>query len=86
VQKGSVGTLHLTDLRKLPKGKILQAWVQRGRMVVSTHSLFAPDLNGRATAAIPDMQGVNAVMVTVEPQGGSAQPTSAPIVSVAVPQ
>lgn len=86
VQKGSAGTLHLTDLRKLPNGKILQAWVQRGSMVVSTHSLFAPDLKGRATAAIPDMQGVNAVMVTVEPQGGSAQPTSAPIVSVAMPQ
>ncbi len=86
VQKGNTGTLHLTDLRQLPSGKILQAWVQRGRRVVSTQSLFAPDLSGHATAAIPDMQGVNTVMVTVEPKGGSPQPTSAPIVSVAVPQ
>ena len=69
VRKGTSGTLHLTDLRQIPNGKILQAWVQRGSRVVSTHSLFAPDLNGRATAAIPDMQGVNTVMVTVEPRG-----------------
>jgi hypothetical protein len=30
------------------------------------------------------MDGVNTVMVTTEPRGGSVQPTSAPIVSVAM--
>ena len=33
---------------------------------------------------IPDMHGVEAVMVTSEPEGGSEAPTSAPIVIVAV--
>ena len=86
VRNGNSGTLHLAGLRQVPNGKILQAWVRRGSRVISANSLFAPDRVGSATAAIPDMQGVSAVMVTVEPQGGSAQPTSTPIISVAMPQ
>ena len=35
---------------------------------------------------IDHMGGVNAVMVTTEPQGGSDHPTTEPIVSVAIPQ
>jgi anti-sigma-K factor RskA len=86
VREGNSGTLHLANVQQLPNDKVLQAWVRRGSRVVSAHSLFAPDLDGRATATIPNMRGVNTVMVTAEPRGGSAQPTSAPIVSIAVPQ
>ncbi len=86
VRKGDSGTLRLANVQQLPNDKVLQAWVRRGNRIVSAHSLFAPDLSGRATATIPNMRGVNAVMVTAEPRGGSAQPTSAPIVSIAVPQ
>ncbi len=86
VREGDGGTLELADVRQLPNGKILQAWVQRGHRIYSAHSLFAPARNGTATATIANMAGVNAVMVTAEPEGGSAQPTSAPIVTLAVPQ
>ncbi len=86
VREGDSGTLHLANVRQLPDGKILEAWVRRGRQIVSANSLFAPDLSGRATATIPDMRGVNAVMVTAEPRGGTTQPTSTPIISIAVPQ
>ena len=48
-------------------------------------TLFVPNPDGTATATIDDMEGVDAVMVTAEPRGGSAQPTSAPIVNVAIP-
>jgi len=86
VREGNSGTLRLANVQQLPNDKVLQAWVRRGNQIVSAHSLFAPDLDGRATATIPNMRGVNTVMVTAEPRGGSAQPTSAPIVSIAVTQ
>ena len=65
---------------------MLQAWVQRGERVVSAKTLFVPNRDGTATATIDDMHGVNTVMVTAEPRGGSAQPTRAPIVNVAIPK
>lgn len=86
VSRGHTGTLRLANLHQLPRDKVLQAWVQRGNRVVSAKALFVPNPDGTATATIDDMNGVNTVMVTAEPRGGSAQPTSAPIVSVAIPQ
>jgi anti-sigma-K factor RskA len=86
VRDGGSGTLHLTNLHQLPPDKVLQAWVQRGKQVVSAKTLFVPNQDGTASATIDDMEGVNTVMVTAEPRGGSTQPTSAPIVSVAIPQ
>ncbi len=86
VRDGGSGTLHLTNLHQLPPDKVLQAWVQRGKQVVSAKTLFVPNQDGTASATIDDMEGVNTVMVTAEPRGGSVQPTSAPIVSVSIPQ
>lgn len=85
VRDGDSGTLRLANLRQLPPDEVLQAWVQRGESVVSAKTLFVPNSDGTATATIDGMDGVNTVMVTAEPRGGSVQPTSAPIVSVAIP-
>jgi anti-sigma-K factor RskA len=85
VREGETGTLRLANVHQLPSGKVLQAWVQRGEQVVSAKALFVPNPDGTATATIDGMNGVNTVMVTAEPRGGSVQPTSAPIVSVAIP-
>ena len=86
VRQGETGTLRLANLHQLPAGKVLQAWVQRGEQVVSAKALFVPNSDGTATATIDGMNGVSTVMVTAEPRGGSVQPTSDPIVSVAIPQ
>jgi len=85
VRQGETGTLRLANLHPLPRGKVLQAWVRRGTRVVSAKALFEPNSDGTATATIDNMDGVNTVMVTTEPRGGSTQPTSAPIVSVPMP-
>ena len=37
------GELHLTGVEQLPKGKVLEAWVQRGNAVEPVPALFAPD-------------------------------------------
>lgn len=85
VRDGESGTLHLANLHQLPRDKVLQAWVQRGERVESAKTLFVPNQDGTASATIDGMNGVTTVMVTAEPRGGSVQPTSAPIVSVAIP-
>jgi anti-sigma-K factor RskA len=85
VRDGGSGTLHLTNLHQLPPDKVLQAWVQRGKRVVPAKTLFVPNRDGTASATIDDMEGVNTVMVTAEPRGGSVQPTGAPIVSISIP-
>lgn len=86
VSQGESGTLHLANLHRLPRDKVLQAWVQRGERVESAKTLFVPNPDGTASATIDGMDGVTTVMVTAEPRGGSTQPTGAPIVSVSIPQ
>jgi len=82
-REGDTGTLELTGLRELGGDRVYQAWVQHDDMVEDS-SLFVPRSDGTATAAIPrdDLHGGDAVLVTIEPHGGSTQPTTDPLVSV----
>jgi anti-sigma-K factor RskA len=82
VTEGSHGELRLTGVRKLPQGKVLEAWVQRGEEVEPVEALFTPDAEGNATTTIDDMNGVSVVMVTREPEGGTKTPTTKPIAEV----
>lgn len=68
-------------LPMLPAGKTYQLWVIVNDKPVSV-GVFAPDTTGRVNAvmdtpSIPAMPG--AVAVTLEPEGGLPQPSSAPI-------
>jgi len=69
--------LHLPAL---PKGKTYQAWtLRRGAKTVTPSITFAPDAGGLALIELPEPAGnVAAVAVSVEPEGGSKQPTSKP--------
>lgn len=82
----SEGTLHLSNVEPLHGERVLEAWVQRDGEVAPVRALFAPDHEGNATTALPNMDGVEAVMVTIEPAGGSERPTSDPIATVAMPK
>lgn len=86
VREGDGGTLRLANVDQLPPQKVLEAWVRREGRVEAVPALFVPDSEGRATTTIGDMRGVDTVMVTEEPQGGSKTPTSEPIVTIRVPQ
>lgn len=86
VREGEGGTLRLTGVHQLPPKKVLEAWVRREGKVEPVPALFVPDREGRASTQIEDMSGVDTVMVTEEPQGGSKLPTSPPVVSMSVPQ
>jgi anti-sigma-K factor RskA len=86
VQEGDSGTLQLSGVHQLPPDKVLEAWVQREGEVEAVPALFVPNSDGQAETRIADMNGVEVVMVTEEPQGGSKAPTGEPIMTMAVPQ
>jgi anti-sigma-K factor RskA len=83
-RSGDSGTLQMTGLRQLPMSKVYQAWVQRNHRIVPS-SLFDARRNGTASAAMPhQLNGADMVMVTVEPRGGSKQPSSSPLVTISM--
>jgi hypothetical protein len=84
VTEGDRGELHLTGVEPLPRGRVLEAWVERDGIVEAVPALFAPDQAGRASTTIESMKDVSAVMVTREPAGGSKKPTTKPFVEVPI--
>jgi anti-sigma-K factor RskA len=84
VMKGDSATMHLANVREMPEDRVLEAWVQRDGEIERAGGLFVPDRDGRATATIADMHGVETVMVTSEPEGGSVAPTSTPMVTARI--
>jgi anti-sigma-K factor RskA len=84
VMEGDSATLRLANVGEMSQDRVLEAWVQREGEVERSGGLFVPDRAGRATTMIPDIHGVEAVMVTSEPQGGSAKPTSPPLVTAKI--
>jgi hypothetical protein len=79
---GGSGILRVQEMPALADDEVYEVWVERdGNFEPS--SLFAPRRDHTADAAVPDgLEGADAVLVTKEPRGGSAQPTSAPLLSV----
>lgn len=86
VQEGKKATLELAGVQQLAPNQVLEAWVRREGTVEPVPALFVPDSAGNASTTIADISGVDTVMVTREPQGGSREPTTEPIVTMSVPQ
>ncbi len=72
--------LAMDALPPPPKGKVYQAWtLHSGATRMSPSVTFVPNGNGVAVVPIPGNASVMAaVAVSVEPDGGSKQPTSTP--------
>jgi anti-sigma-K factor RskA len=79
-RNGDTGMLQLAHVHRMPRDMVLEAWVRRGGRVAPVRGLFMPDRRGVATATIGDLGGVETVMVSLEPRGGSRSPTSAPMI------
>jgi anti-sigma factor RsiW len=74
---GDEGRLLARGLPAPPSGRVYQVWLKRdGHAPEPTAALFVPSRDGAATASVPGtMEGIDQVMVTDEPDGGSPQPT-----------
>lgn len=86
VNEDGSGEIHLANVKPLPESQVLEAWVRRDGEVEPVKALFVPDRDGEASTMLGSMRGVDLVMVTTEPAGGSRTPTSAPIAEVAISQ
>jgi anti-sigma-K factor RskA len=86
IQEGEGGRLELAGVPQPPEDKVFEAWVERDGDVEAVPALIVPDRHGHAETTIADMEGVEAVMVTVEPRGGSETPTGKPVMAMEVPQ
>jgi hypothetical protein len=71
-------------MRPPAPGQVYEVWVRRGKRIERS-SLFNVARDGSGAAAIPQrLDGVDQVMVTREPAGGSDRPTEQPLVRVSV--
>jgi anti-sigma-K factor RskA len=75
-------TLVARDMPAPPDGRVYQVWTLKpGGKPVPTTALWTPRADGSADVAVPgSLDGVQSVLVSAEPPGGSAQPTSAPVI------
>jgi hypothetical protein len=71
-------TLEVRRMPPLRGHDVYEVWTQSGT-ALRPQSTFVLRRDGTADAAVPQLAGATAVLVTREPQGGSAHPTSRPL-------
>jgi len=83
VVRNGVATLRVRGLPLPPEGKVYEVWLlRRGAAAPSpTDALFSVSTSGSGRIALPSVRGVEQVLVTAEPAGGSQAPTSQPFIS-----
>lgn len=71
------------DMPAPPQGRIYQVWLKRpGSDPEPTSVLWSTRADGSAEVAVPgSLDGVEAVLVTDEPDGGSDVPSKAPVIT-----
>jgi anti-sigma-K factor RskA len=72
------GTLVVDHLPALPSRRVYEVWVQRDG-TMKPESTFVLRRDGSQDAAVRDLNGADAVLVTQEPHGGSQTPTTRPL-------
>lgn len=84
ITRGSRIYLALHDLPEPPHGKVYQAWtIAKGTTKLIAAPTFLPDAGGVALVVLPaDARTTASVAVTVEPDGGSKEPTAKPLIEV----
>jgi anti-sigma-K factor RskA len=85
VRKEGHSTLVARRLPGAGAGRIYQVWLQRANGAPRpTNALFETRSDGSASVDVPgSMRGVDRVLVTSEPDGGSRTPSRPPILSIA---
>jgi anti-sigma-K factor RskA len=75
-------TLTAEHLPSPGPGRVYQVWLQRGDETPEpTNALFGVREDGSASVDVPgDIEDVDTVMVTSEPEGGSQTPTREPVI------
>ena len=85
ITRGSRLYLTVRDLPEPPRGKVYQAWtLAKGTTKALPSPTFLPDSRGAALVMLSaDGRSTAEVSVTIEPDGGSKEPTSKPLMDAA---
>jgi Anti-sigma-K factor rskA len=85
VTRGSRIDLALHELPQPPRGRVYQVWtLSKGSTKLVPSPTFLPDARGVALVIVPaDARTTTEVEVSVEPEGGSKEPTTKPLIGVA---
>ena len=83
VQRDGEASVRVTNLDPPPSGRVYQLWIKRpGNPAPQPDAVFTVDREGRGSVALEgDVDGAEAVLVTTEPNGGSDEPSSQPLLS-----
>jgi anti-sigma-K factor RskA len=83
---GDHAKLEVSGMRNPPAGHVYQVWLKRGnRAPEPTDALFTVNMGGHGHVEVPgSVKGVNLIMVTSEPRGGSLSPTGKPVITAPV--
>jgi hypothetical protein len=78
--------IAMHDMPMPPKGKVYQAWtLAKGAKTVAPSETFMPAPSGMTVVRLPEAATtLAAVAVSIEPEGGSRQPTSKPIAMISL--
>jgi anti-sigma-K factor RskA len=79
---GNHGELIVNRLPAPGAGRIYEVWLQRpGQPPSPTRTLFGVTANGRSDIGLPgSLHGIDTILVTSEPAGGSQTPTRPPVI------
>jgi anti-sigma factor RsiW len=69
------------QLPELRPGEAYQAWIKRPGVDAPEPSVLFLPRDGSATAAIPDADDAEAILVTREPKSGSQEPSEQPVIT-----
>ena len=81
--EGDRAVLVVEDMPPVPEGKTYQVWVIEDE-VPKPSGLFKPEQDSVAAVVKHPVGGGDVIAVTVEPEGGSPQPTTRPMLSAKV--
>ena len=87
VVRGDHSTLRTEGLPRPGTGRVYQVWLMKkgASAPEPTDALFTVSRNGSASVDVPgSLEGVEAVLVTPEPEGGSSAPTSEPVIAASL--
>lgn len=78
--------IAMHDMPMPPRGMVYQAWtLAKGAKSVAPSKTFMPAATGMTVVRLPDAATtLAAVAVSIEPEGGSQQPTSKPIAMISL--
>ena len=83
---GNHGELVVRHFAAPPTGKIYEVWLVHGKQAPQpTSALFDVNADGNTAVDVPgSLNGVDQVLVTPEPKGGSKVPTHTPVIAAQV--